>query len=471
MSRGTSRRSFIKHIAYAGATLPVVLPTLARAKSANSKLDLAFVATGGKAQVHLDTAAKFGHNCVAFTDVDKNAWGNAAKHWSDATAYDDYRKMFDKEGGKIDAVHVTTPDHHHFPAAAIALQQARPIHLYVQKPLTWSVWEARKLAEMAREKKVATQMGNQGHAAEGWRLVCEWIWQGAIGDVKEVHNWTNRPIWPQGRSRPKNEEPVPANLNWDCWIGPAPMRPYSSEAGPGKSNWAKYCYHPFAWRGWFDFGAGALGDMACHTMDGQFWALGTDSPISVEPLKIVDITDEQFPNQSILKWEYAANDKRPAYTAYWYDGGLFPEKPDNVRKLPNTGNLFIGTKGTILVAGDYGNSPRIVPEELMQQVGKPKPMIERAPDSAEYTGNKKLGHFEDNHHLEFYMAAAGEKPIDFPKSNFSYAAPMTESIQLGNVALRAGTKIEWDGKNMKITNVPDANRFINREPRAGWKVV
>jgi predicted dehydrogenase len=476
MFRQTTRRSFIRHVAVAGATLPMVMPNLVRAQPASEKLRVAFIGTGGKGGRHIQATLDFGHTCTAYADVDTRNMAKAAKHWPEAKGFQDYRQMYEKAGREIDVVFISTPDHHHFAASMLALQAANPIALFVQKPLTWSVWEARKLAEAAAAKKAVTQMGNQGHAGEGWRLLCEWIWQDAIGDVTEVHSWTNRPIWPQGLKRPTSSEPAPDYLNWDVWVGPAAMRPFSSENDP-RNDRSSNLYHPFSWRGWFDFGAGALGDMACHTMDGFFWALEPGHPSSVEAVRVEGISEEQFPNQSIVKWVFDKPGKKsvPGLTHYWYDGGLFPPVPAELasagRNLPKTGNLFVGTKGKIIVSGDYGESPRLLPEELMKQVGKPKPMIERAPDATEYTGNKKLGHYEDNHHLEFFMAAKGEKPWDFPKSNFAYAGPMTEVIQLGNVALRAGKRIEWDGPNMKVTNVDEANAFINREPRAGWKVV
>jgi predicted dehydrogenase len=448
----TTRRTFIKHAGYAGAALPLVLPTLGRAKPANNKLNVAFVATSGKANVHVHTTHKMGHNCTALCDVDTRNQGRAAKNWPNAKRYQDYRAMFDKEHKNFDAVFVTTPDHHHYPAAMRALQLGK--HTYCQKPLAWSVWECRQLAAEAAKQKVATQMGNQGHAGNGWRTIYDWIHGGYIGDVKEVHTWTNRPIWPQGKNRPAGSDPVPDNLNWDLWIGPAPMRPYK-----------KGVYHSFKWRGWFDFGVGALGDMACHQMDGQFWALGTDAPKSVEVLENNGMTNEMFPNSSVIKWEYAATEKRAAYTAYWYDGKLKPKRPaefDEKRKYPALGNFFVGTKATIMSADYFGGSPRIIPDAKLKEIGMPKQILEPAPG-----GRISM---EDKHHLEFFLAATEQKPYNFPKSNFAYAGPMTENLLLGTVAMRAGKKIEWDGPNMKVTNVDEANALIRRKPRPGWEV-
>jgi hypothetical protein len=239
---------------------------------------------------------------------------------------------------------------------------------------------------------------------------------------------------------------VPENLNWDAWIGAAPMRPYKKEV-----------YHSFKWRGWWDFGAGALGDMACHTMDGIFWALDPGHPTSVEVLEASEPTSEAFPNKSVIKWEYPARGRRPGFVSYWYDGNVKPPRPEMLeagRDLPGTGNLFIGTKATIMISGDYGDSPRIIPEAKMKEIGKPPKMLDRS-----------VGHYK-----EWFLACKGEKPLDFPKSNFLYAGPFTESILLGNVALKMGVgkKLFWDGPNLKVTNLPEANKYINKEYRKGW---
>jgi hypothetical protein len=319
-------------------------------------------------------------------------------------------------------------------------------HVYTQKPLTHTPWEARQLTLAAQQHKLATQMGNQGHAKEGWRLVYEWIKNGDLGDVTEVHTWTDRPIWPQGMDRPETEDPPPSSLNWDVWLGPAPVRPYKKDA-----------YHRFAWRGWWDFGAGALGDMACHTMDGVFWALDPGHPASVEPVTSTSVNAESFPKASIVKWTFPARGTRKPFDAYWYDGGLMPPFPPALepgRRLPSTGNLFMGTKASMLVSGDYGESPRIFPEAKMKEIGKPPQLLERSP-----------GHIE-----EWLMACVGEKPLDFPKSSFAYAGPFSEVVLLGNVALRVGRKLDWDGEKMQFTNLPDANQYITKEYRGGWKL-
>jgi len=351
--------------------------------------------------------------------------------------------MFDKEHKNFDAVMIGTPDHHHYPATMIAMQLGK--HVYTQKPLTHTPWEARQLAAAAKKYKVATQMGNQGHAMEGWRLVYEWIHSGALGDIIETHTWTDRPVWPQGMARPEGTDPVPANLNWDAWLGPAPERPYKDKA-----------YHPFVWRGWWDFGAGAPGDMACHTMDVIFWALVRGHPKDVAPIAVTAVNKGAFPTASMGRWEFPARGKRPPFVAHGYDGDLRPTTPTALelnRKLPDTGNLFVGTKATLLVQGDYGETPRVIPETKMREIGKPPRLLERSP-----------GHVQ-----EWLMAAAGEQPIDFPKSNFAYAGPMSETLLLGNIALRVGRRLEWNGEKLEFTNVPEANQYVTKEYRSGWK--
>jgi len=462
--QGTTRRAFIKTAAaVAGATLVGKLtgcaaPGTARTSSKTyatrpkgDKLRVAFIGTGGIGVWHLEQTAKLDIVCPCYCDVDTTHFAKAAGLYPEARAYQDYREMFDREHKNFDAVMIGIPDHHHYPATLIAMQLGK--HVYTQKPLTHTVWEARQLAIAARKYRVATQMGNQGHAKEGWRLVYEWIHSGAIGQVKEVHTWTDRPIWPQGIGRPEGEDPVPSNLNWDVWLGPAPYRPYKGPA-PGEQNGP---YHPFNWRGWWDFGCGALGDMACHTMDGLFAVLDPGLPTAVEPVAATPATDESFPVASVIKWEFPAKGWRPAFTAYWYDGQLKPRLPKELeygRRLPNTGNLYIGTKGVLLVAGDYNDSPRLIPESKMEKVGKPKRLLERSP----------------GHVLEWIMACRGEKPLDYPKSNFAYAAPFTEAVLLGNVALRVGRRIEYDARNLRITNLPEANQLLTKSYRKGWDV-
>ncbi len=457
-SNRSTRRTFLKStLAVTGGALAIGLPGCANGRRESSwspvrdvlaarrqKLRIAFIGAGGIGGHHLETTEELGVECPCFCDVDTGRMKKAADLYPQAARYQDYRRMFDKEHKNFDAVMVGTPDHHHYPATMMAMQLGK--HVYTQKPLTHTPWEARQLTAAARKYNVATQMGNQGHASEGWRLVYEWVRGGALGDVYETHTWTDRPIWPQGLNRPEEVAPVPANLDWDVWLGPAPERPYADKA-----------YHPFSWRGWWDFGAGALGDMACHTMDGIFWSLDPGHPIAVEPVALTPTTADAFPQTSIVKWEFARNSWRPGFEAYWYSGGLKPKLPATLemgRQLPTSGGLLMGTKASMLISGDYGNSPRFFPESKMKEIGKPARMLERSP-----------GHVE-----EWVMAAKGEKPIDFPKSRFAYSGPMSETILLGCVSLRVGRRLEWDGPSMTVTNVPEANQYVNKEYRSGWKI-
>ena len=460
-AKRTTRRTFLKKSAAAAglafATGVAGCTTGDRRRgpifaTPRDKLRIAFVATGGMGGSHVEQTKDLGVVCPCFCDVDTKRMGQAAKLYPAATRYQDYRKMFDNEHMNFDAVMIGTPDHHHYPATTIAMQLDK--HVYTQKPLTHTPWEARQLTKYAAEKKdkIVTQMGNQGHGMEGWRLVYEWVHSGAIGDVKETHVWTDRPIWPQGMGRPEGEDPVPPNLDWDIWLGPAPHRPYK---GPASGNGAGP-YHWFNWRGWWDFGAGALGDMACHTMDGVWAVLDPGYPTSVEPIAATSITADAFPKAAMIKWEFPARNGRPAFTNYWYDGDLKPPFPAELeldRHYASGGCLFVGTKATILVSGDYCNSPRIIPEAKMKEIGKPPQMLERSPGQ----------------YKEWVKACKGEEPLDYAKSNFAYAGPFTEAILLGNIALRMGRRLEWDGENMQFTNLPEANQYVSNEYRAGWK--
>ncbi|MBK9119177.1 MAG: Gfo/Idh/MocA family oxidoreductase [Phycisphaerales bacterium] len=462
---GNSRREFLKHgLAVAGmavvgglagcaspgkrepgprwaSSLPAARPLRAPRRE---QLRIAFIATGGIGGHHLETTKEAGILCPCYCDVDTQRMDMARELYPAAKAYQDYRRLFEEMGSEFDAVMIGTPDHHHYPATMLALQMGK--HVYLQKPLTHTVWEARQLTEAAARYGLATQMGNQGHALEGWRLVYEYVHSGVLGDIVETHTWSDRPIWPQGMGRPEGESPVPAHVDWDLWLGPAPERPYVEKV-----------YHPFTWRGWWDFGTGALGDMACHTMDGIFWALDPGYPTSVEPVASSAITEEAFPNAAVVRWDFPKRGKRKAFSAYWYDGGLRPTTPavlEYGRRIPPTGSLFIGTDAALVVSGDYGSSSRIIPEARMKEVGKPPQLLERSP-----------GHVE-----EWLLACSGLESIDFPKSRFAYSGPMCETVLLGNVALRVGRRLEWDGANLRITNVPEANAFLTKEYRAGWRV-
>jgi predicted dehydrogenase len=373
-----------------------------------------------------------------------------------AKRYKDYRVMLDEMKSGIDAVIVATPDHSHAVIAMAAMQLGK--HVYVQKPLTHSVAEARLLTETARKHKVATQMGNQGHSGEGVRLLCEWVWGGAIGDIREAHAWTNRPVWPSGVEvgRPKDTREVPTGLDWDLWIGPAEPRPFHPT------------YHPAKWRAWWDFGTGSLGDMGCHIVDPLFWALKLKYPVSVEAnisrywqafFEQAEPKNEMFPRSTIVRFQFPAREKMPPVELTWWDGGLMPPRPPGFevgRRMGNDdgGILLLGEKGAIM-AGCYGESPRLVPETAMQKYKKrPKRSIERVPDGP------------DGHEQDWIRACKGGKPAS---SNFDYSGPLSEMVLMGNLAVRfPDRQLLWNGEKMEITNDKDANAYVHRTYREGF---
>jgi predicted dehydrogenase len=433
-----SRRRFVQTtLATAGA---LSFPFLARRNvlGANERLNIAGIGVGGKGAS--DVSNVDSENIVALCDVDEANAAGTFKKYPNAKRYKDFRVMLEKEGKGIDAVTVSTPDHMHAPAAILAMKMGK--HVYCQKPLTHTIYEARQLTELARKHKVATQMGNQGHSHPDTRRLVELIQGGALGTVREVHCWTDRPIWPQGIDRPKDTPPVPTTLDWDLWLGVAPERPYNP------------AYVPFKWRGFWDFGTGALGDMGCHNMDLPFFALNLRDPIGAEA-QSSPVNNESAPSWSIINYYFPARDKRPAVKLVWYDGGKKPA-PELVKakELPGNGVIMIGDKDTLFVpsywgAGSFVSGAKVedfksIPETL------PKPKD-----------------FEKNHHQEWIQACKGGPAA---LSNFDYAGPMTEAVLLGNVAMRAGQKILWDSKKLKVTNVPEANRFIRTQYRKGWKV-
>jgi predicted dehydrogenase len=367
---------------------------------------------------------------VALCDVDDNTLEKATQLYPRAKKFNDFRKMFDAMGKQIDAVTVSTPDHVHAAASAMAMRLGK--HCFTQKPLTHTLYEARRLAEIAREMKVATQMGNQGTASSGLRKGAALVRAGALGDVKEVHVWTNRPIWPQGGPRPEKAE-VPANLHWDLWLGPAPERPY------GKG------YHPFAWRGFWDFGTGALGDMACHTMNLAFMALDLRDPTAVEA-ESPGHNKETYPKWSIIRYTFAARGKQPALTMTWYDGGKRPpaELLDG-QEPARSGLLIIGAKGKLYAGGDNGGRYKLLGDVTELDVEFPQ----------------SPGHF-----AEFVRAIKGGPPA---MSNFpNYAGPLTETVLLGNLAVWAGKRVEWDARNLKAVNAPEVGPLIRPVYRKGY---
>jgi predicted dehydrogenase len=433
MSHQNSRREFLKTTAAAGVGFWVAGTAAAedskQSKSALDKINFACVGVGGKGASDSSDAGRHG-NVVAICDIDDNTLEKKSKEFPQAKLFNDYRKMLDEMGKSIDAVTVSTPDHTHAPAAAMAMRMGK--HCFCQKPMTHSIYEARKLAEIAREMKVATQMGNQGTAGSTLRRQAALIRAGAVGPVKEVHVWTNRPIWPQGQPRPEPAEP-PAHVHWDLWLGPAPYRPYSKG------------YHPFAWRGWWDFGTGALGDMACHTMNMPFMALDLRDPISVEA-ETSGHDKDSYPKWSVIRYEFPATDKRPAVAMIWYDGGKKPSNELIGGELPKTGSLVIGEKGMLLSPGDYAG-------ERHRMFGGAEEVEVSYPESP--------GHF-----TEWANAIKGGEPA---MSNFpSYAGPLTETVLLGNLAVYAGKKVEWDAKTLKPKNAPEVEHIVRREYREGY---
>ena len=324
MTRRTTRRQFIAQVGVAGATLSLAVPRLARSASVNEKLAVGFVAAGGQAGSHTGYANGMGLNCICFAETDKTRWDGVLgkKGWEKAVGYTDWRKMLEKHAKDLNVIFVAMPDHSHFAPSMTAVSLG--ISCYTEKPLTWGVREAQLLAAAyAKNTKAVTQMGNQGHAGNGWRTAYELIKGGAVGDVLEFHTWTNRPIWPQGGDRPTGKDKVPATLNWDAWIGPAPMRPYVG----------KRTYHDFNWRGFVDFGSGALGDMACHTTDGIYAIMEPGYAATAEPIFMTAPVKDQFPAGMTIKMTFRPKADRPGFTTFWYEGKLSDGK-DNMPETP-----------------------------------------------------------------------------------------------------------------------------------------
>ncbi len=466
---GVSRRKFIHHAALAAATVQIVQPrVLGRGgeTAPNSRLNIAGVGIGG--QGGHDVGQFPNDNIVALCDVD---WRHAAgtfKKFPNAKQFKDYRVMLD-EMKEIDAVVVGTPDHIHAFASMAAIQHGK--HVYCEKPLTHSVWEARQVTQAARAAKRSTQMGNQGQASEETRRLCELVWSGAIGKVLEAHIWTDRPskglfeeYWPQGVDRPKEAPTAPADLDWDLWIGPAPMRPYNP------------IYAPFRWRGWWDFGTGALGDIGCHSFDPVFRALKLGAPSTVQGSS-GRVNKETYPLASMVTYTFPARSAEvqannfhlagmsgagaggidmPPLKLVWYDGGLRPARPADLEDdevMGDNGRLLIGTEGYIL-------GTRIYPEKRRVAAGNIERSIPRVPAGS---------------YVEWAESCKSGKPSG---THFDWAGPLAETVLLGNVALRVQLRerltksaLKWDSAKLEFTNVPEANAFLRREYREGWKLV
>lgn len=444
-----SRREFVKVSAAAAWGLSAA--SYARIPGSNERLQVAYVGVGGiAAGQHIPLLADLGAGCPCYCDADRDRWGPGAERYPNAKGYTDYRRMYDAHLDEIDAVMVGTPDHHHYPATIIAMMAGK--HAYTQKPLTHTPWEARQLTLAQQRYKVATQMGNQGHASEDLRKTIDYLRSGAIGDLKEAHVWTNRPIWRQGMEVPAGSQPVPQNLDWEAWIGPAPMRSFRHDPADGWGG----LYHPFNWRGFWDFGCGALGDMACHEVDPVYWALTPGLPTAVELIEPEPFgSADMFKSQGIVKFEFAAADGRPGFDLYWYEGGLKPPAPEELganAALTDEGALYIGTRGKMVAMPSARAVPRLLPEALHEEMGAPPEQIERS----------------EGHHLEWYSACVGDKPYDHPKSNFAYSGPFSEAMLLGCIAQKIGGRLEYDATSQRFTNDDEANRYLSKHYREGW---
>ncbi len=444
---GMNRRKFLASSAAAGTFMVLPSRVLGRGgeTSPNSKLNIAGIGIGGQGASDLHELSS--QNIVALCDVD---WDYAAKtfaRYPNAKRYKDFREMLDKEKG-IDAVAIGTPDHLHAIVSVTAMRAGK--HVYCEKPLTRTVHEARTVARVARETKVATQMGNQGMAFEGNRFINEWIQDGAICPVREVHVWSDRPThrgktplwWAQGVERPADTPPVPATLDWDLWLGPAPWRPYHP------------AYVPFKWRGWWDFGSGGLGDMGIHNLAPVFSALNLGAPETIQACS-TPVFRETVPVASMVHYQFPARGDMPPVKLHWYDGGMLPERPDELGEGnldPEDGIIFIGDKGKMLVTGWGGEHPRLIPESRDKEYKRPPKTLPRS-----------VGH-----HQEWIDACKTGSPT---RSNFQFAGPLTESVLLGSVCIRnGGSRLVWDSGQMKFTNDPDANQYLDYEHREGWKL-
>jgi predicted dehydrogenase len=438
----STRRQFLQTAALATSAISIVPRHVLGGpgqKAPSEKLNIAGVGVGGMGSG--DVRAVAGENIVALCDVDQHALERNLKDHPKAKPYSDFRKMLDTQKD-IDAVVVATPDHNHAVVSITAMRMGK--HVHCQKPLTHSVYEARLMAKVAQESKVATQMGNQGQASEAARVLCETIWGGSLGTVREVHAGSNRypPISPRGIRRPTETPPVPSNLDWNLWLGPAAERPYHPT------------YHPFAWRGWWDFGTGVLGDIGCHQLSAVFKALKLGHPTSVEASSSnqqcpPEIANETAPMSSITRWEFPAEANRAAVTITWWDGGLKPPCPEEFEP-----SRKFAEDDWLLIIGDKGKmyNYEIIPKARAKEIGAPPRVLARSP----------------GHYVEWIDACKGGKPAG---SNFiDHAAHLAEVVLLGNIAIRTKEKLLWDGPNLRCTNSEAANLLINPPYRAGWSL-
>jgi predicted dehydrogenase len=460
------RRRFLQQASLAGVGFWIAGSSgRSVARSANDRMRFACIGVGGKGSSDTDQVANFG-DLVAICDIDEKRLGVKAERFPGAKKYIDFRKLFDEMAKQVDAVVVSTPDHTHAVAAVMAMRLGK--HVYCQKPLAHSAWEARLMRDTARQYKVATQMGNQGTASDGFRRGVEMIRAGVIGPVREVHVWTNRPFkyWKQAPDlvvRPTETPPVPAHVHWDLFLGPAPVRPYAP------------VYHPHDWRGWWDFGTGALGDMACHTANLPFMGLQLGLPTAVSA-QSSEVNPETYPAWATITYEFPARGDQPPVKLTWYEGAK-----DGKRNLPaeelflgkkpsDSGSLLIGDKGRLYSPDDYGLVQELLPEKNFESYRAPKPTFARMdPPRGMVKGNKDIsGTIRDqNHKWEWTRAIEGHQPA---LSNFDYAATLTEAMLLGNVAVRVGKRLEYDAETQTCKNCPEAAAYIKPVFREGWKL-
>jgi len=439
MKKTISRRGFMEATAATSLAFQF-LPS--RVFGANERVHVAGIGVGGKGRGEINDAARENAEIVALCDVDDVRAAETFKKFPKARRYKDFRVMLEKEKG-IDAVTVSTPDHTHAVAGVMAMRMGK--HCYCQKPLTHSIHEARLMTQVAREQGVVTQMGNQAHAGEPIRRAVELIQAGIIGEVSEVHVWTNRPVWPQGIDRPTEDHPVPNTLDWDLFLGPAPWRPYHPD------------YAPFKWRGFWDFGTGALGDMACHIMDMPYWALELGAPDTVEAWQ-EGMTSESAPTASRVTYQFPKRGQHPPVKLVWYDGkkdGNQHYPPAEIiqgEDISKYGAVLVGSKGTLFF--NRGNTNWLIKANgVMASVTEIPKHIPRVKN-------------EDKEWLDAILAGKPDQPL----SNFARSGPFTEVVLLGNLAIRLGQKIHWDSQNLRATNAPEADALIQRIYRKGWEL-
>ncbi|SHF32486.1 Tat (twin-arginine translocation) pathway signal sequence [Mariniphaga anaerophila] len=439
-----SRRNFLKTASAitAGAAF---IPNLISC-SPSKKLNIAVIGVGGRGETNWGACPE--ENIVALCDVDENRAAKGFNTFPNARRFKDFRKMFDEMAGQIDAVLVSTPDHTHFAATMAAMQLGK--HVYVEKPLAHNVWQLRTLKKAAHHYNVITQMGNQGHATDGIRRVKEWVDAGIIGEVKEVIAWFNGPEFGEGKyftkpaQFPPAEEPIPEGFDWNLWLGPAAERSYN------------HVYHPKSWRGFYDFGNAELGDWACHTLDAPFWSLELGMPLATETLFSSGAPEGFLPDQSIIQFEFPKRGNRPPVTLTWHEGGLKPKnRPEwKLDELPGSGMIMVGEKQNIITGGRPNNAQLMMPKAEWENW-----VANEMPEAT-------IPRIEGGPQQEFLDAVKGNGPL--PGSNFDYATELTEMSLIGVLAQRFNTRIEYDAKNMKVTNREDLDRYIKEPVRNGW---